>query len=119
MKIITHGDEVVGFLFSFKDISKGLQRNGGRMFPFGFLEILKELRQTEWISFNGTGILPEFQGRGGNAILYSEMAKSIEKIPFDHGDLPQVAETTKEMRADLINIGGEPYKNHRVYIIDL
>ncbi|MCB2179709.1 hypothetical protein KQH54_01155 [bacterium] len=119
MKIITHDDEVVGFLFSFKDISQALQRNKGRMFPFGFIQILLELRKTEWISFNGAGILPEFQGIGGNALMYSEMAKSMDEYPFVHGDLPQVAETTKEMRADLENIGGVPYKNHRVYVIDL
>jgi hypothetical protein len=118
-KIITHDEEVVGFLFSFKDISLALQRNKGRVFPFGFLHILWELRKTKWISFNGTGILPKYQGIGGNALMYSEMAKSMTEYPFEHGDLPQVAETTKEMRADLENIGGVPYKNHRVYIIDL
>jgi GNAT superfamily N-acetyltransferase len=118
-KIITHGDEVVGFLFSFKDISLALQRCKGKMFPFGVFHILWELNHTKWISFNGTGILPEFQGRGGNAIMYSEMAKAIESYPFKHGDMPQVAETTWEMRQDLKNIGGEPYKNHRVYIKDI
>jgi hypothetical protein len=119
MKIITHDEEVVGFLFSFKDISKALQRSKGRMFPFGIFLILWELQKTEWISFNGAGVLPEFKGRGGNALMYSEMAKSMNEYPFKHGDLPQVAETTKEMRADLENLGGVPYKNHRVYIIDL
>jgi len=118
-KIITAKDEIVGFLFSFKDISKALQRNGGKMFPFGVLHILWELKQTEWISFNGTGILPEYRGIGGNALMYSEMAKSMDEYPFKHGDMPQVAETTKEMRADLENLGGVPYKNHRVYVIDL
>ncbi len=118
-KIIIHGDEVVGFLFSFKDISKALQRSKGRMFPFGILHILWELNHTEWISFNGTGILPEYRGVGGNALMYSEMAKSMDEYPFVHGDLPQVAETTKEMRADLENLGGVPYKNHRVYITEI
>ena len=110
---------MVGFLFSFKDISRALQRSRGRMFPFGIFLILWELRVTKWISFNGTGILPKYQGIGGNALMYSEMAKSMNEYPFEHGDLPQVAETTKEMRADLENLGGVPYKNHRVYIIDL
>ena len=118
-KIVTHGSDVVGFLFSFKDISLALQRTKGKMFPFGIFEILKELRRTEWISFNGTGILPEFQGIGGNALMYSEMAKSMDEYPFIHGDMPQVAETAVQMRSDLENLGGVPYKNHRVYIIDL
>ena len=118
-KIITAKDEIVGFLFSFKDISKALQRSGGKLFPLGVFYLLLELRKTEWISFNGTGILPEYRGIGGNALMYSEMAKSMNEYPFIHGDMPQVAETTKEMRADLENLGGVPYKNHRVYVIDL
>jgi hypothetical protein len=118
-KIILHEDEIVGFLFSFKDISAALQRNGGKLFPFGIIDLMLELRRTEWISFNGTGVLPEFQGRGGNAIMYSEMAKSVAEFDFIHGDMPQVAETTWTMRQDLKNLGGEAYKNHRVYIIDL
>ena len=34
---------------------------------------------------------------------------------FDHADLTQVAETTKQMRKDLENVGGKAYKNHRVF----
>jgi hypothetical protein len=30
--------------------------------------------------------------------------------------LTQVAETAVQMRQDLENIGGVPYKNHRVYV---
>ena len=119
MKVITNGDEVVGFLFSFKDISAALQRSRGKMFPFGIFHILREVNRTEWISFNGAGILPQYQGIGGNALLYSEMAKSMEEFPFVHGDMPQVAETAVQMRNDLENLGGVPYKNHRVYRIDL
>ena len=119
MKVILKGDEVVGFLFSFKDISEGLQRNKGKLFPFGFIHLLRALKTTEWISFNGAGILPEHRGRGGNALLYSEMAKSVETYPFKHGDMPQVAETTWEMREDLKNLGGTPYKNHRVFVKDI
>ena len=119
MKVILHEDEVVGFLFSFKDISEGLQKNKGKLFPFGFIHLLRALKTTEWISFNGVGILPEHRGSGGNALLYSEMAKSIDSFPFKHGDMPQVAETTWEMRQDLQNVGGTPYKNHRVYIKDI
>jgi hypothetical protein len=64
---------------------------------------------------NGAGVLPEFHGRGGNALLYSEMTKTINSYAFEHAELTQVAETTQQMRKDLITAGGKPYKNHRVY----
>jgi len=34
---------------------------------------------------------------------------------FEFVEMTQVAETTKQMRADLKNLNGEEYKNHRVY----
>ncbi len=115
IKIITSGDQVVGFLFGFHDVSAALQRAKGRLFPFGLIGLLLELRRTKWVALNGAGILPEFQGRGGNALLYNEMDKTIREFGFHHADLTQVANTAVQMRNDLVNIGGDLYKTHRVY----
>ncbi len=119
IKIILHDDQVVGFLFGFQDVSAGLQRARGHLFPFGLLNILLDLRRTKWIALNGAGILPEFQGRGGNALLYAEMEKSVKDFGFEHADLTQVADTAVQMRSDLVNLGGKLYKTHRVYARDL
>jgi GNAT superfamily N-acetyltransferase len=116
IKIISNKDDAVGFLFGFRDVSKALQRSKGRLLPFGIIDLMLELRRTDWVALNGAGILPEFQGRGGNAVLYTEMEKTVKDYGFKHADLTQVAETAETMRSDLINLGGKPYKNHRVYI---
>jgi len=127
IKVILHGDEIVGFLFAFPDVSAALQRARGRLFPLGLLDILLEMKRTRTISGNGMGILPEFQGRGGNALLYAEMARTVfgyKRVDlrkrtisgqFEHVEMTQVAETTRQMRADLKNLNGVEYKNHRVY----
>jgi hypothetical protein len=119
IKIILHDDQVVGFLFGFHDISAGLQRARGRLFPFGLLNILWDLRRPKWVALNGAGILPGFQGRGGNALLYAEMEKTVKDFGFEHADLTQVADTAVQMRSDLVNLGGQLYKTHRVYVKDL
>lgn len=115
IKIITHKDDVVGFLLGFRDISPALQRSKGRLLPFGIVDIMLEMRRTDWVAVNGLGILPEFQGHGGNALLYSEIEKTVRSYSFKHADLTQVAETAVQMRHDLVNLGGRPYKTHRVY----
>jgi GNAT superfamily N-acetyltransferase len=119
IKIITHGEEAVGFLFAFPDVSAAIQRSRGRLFPFGIIDLLIEFKRTKWVALNGAGILPEFQGRGGNALLYSEMEKTIKQAGFLHADLTQVAESAVQMRHDLENVGGVPYKNHRVFCRNL
>ncbi len=116
IKIITHGEDVVGFLFAFHDVSAAMQRAHGKLFPCGLIDILLELKRTNTVSVNGMGILPEFQGHGGNAILYSEMGHTLLGFKqFTHVEMTQVAETTEQMRADLKNLNGVEYKNHRVY----
>jgi GNAT superfamily N-acetyltransferase len=116
IKIILHEDDVIGFLFGFPDVSAAIQRNKGRLLPLGILDLLLESRRTRWVALNGAGVLPEYHGRGGNALLYSEMEKTIHEHGFLHADLTQVAETAVQMRHDLENVGGVPYKNHRVFI---
>lgn len=119
IKIIVHGDEMVGFLFGFPDVSAALQRANGRLMPWNLVDLLLEMRRTKWLALNGAGLIPEFQGVGGNALLYAEMENTIRDQGFEHADLTQVAETAVQMRHDLENVGGRMYKNHRVYRLDL
>jgi hypothetical protein len=116
IKVIVHGEEVVGFLFAFHDVSAALQRAKGKLFPFGLPDLLLEMRRTQMVAVNGMGILPEFQGHGGNALLYYAMGKTLlEFQQFAHIEMTQVAESTEQMRADLKNLNGVEYKNNRVY----
>jgi len=116
IKIIVKNDEVVGFVFPFPDVSAAMQKNKGKLGVFHIVRLLLEVKKTNWISFNGVGILPQFQGLGGNAVMYTELEKSMhQNSQFVHSELTQVAETAVQMRKDLKNLGVQFYKNHRVY----
>ena len=116
IKIIVHGEDVVGFLFAFPDVSGALQRAKGKLHPLSLIDLLLDMKRTKEVAVNGMGILPEHQGRGGNAILYSEMGHTLLDFgQFVHVEMTQVAESAEQMRADLKNLNGVEYKNHRVY----
>jgi hypothetical protein len=118
IKVILHNDDIIGFLFGFPDISAALQRQKGKVGltrPWGILDILSEMKKTTFISLNGAGVLPEYHGRGANALLYNEMAKFLQGSQFEAAELTQVAESAVQMRKDLKTVGGKEYKNHRVY----
>jgi hypothetical protein len=113
--ILNNQDEVVGFLLTFLDISTALQQTGGKLFPFGWVTLLKGLRRTPWIDINGMGILEEYRGLGGNAILFTELGKTLQNSHFKYADLVQMADTVEPMIADVTTLGAKPYKVHRVY----
>jgi hypothetical protein len=116
VKIILHENEVVGFVFAFADVSAALQRARGKLNPLSLLDLMLDMRRTPWVALNGAGILPEYHGRGGNALMYVEMEKTMrESGRFQHAELTQIAETAVQMRRDVLRVGGKPYKNHRVY----
>lgn len=115
IKVLMHGERVIGFLFAFPDMSKGLQKHKGRLNPFSILDLFSQMKKADWVAINGTGVLPEYYGRGGNALLYAEMEKTIKSRGFQWAEFTQVAESAQQMRKDLAVLGGQESKNHRVY----
>lgn len=119
IKTIAHDDEIVGFAFGWPDVSTAMQKANGNLLPLGIVHLLLGLRRTKGLAVNGLGILPAYHGRGGNALLYAELENTIRDFGYEYCEMTQVAESAVEMRHDLENIGGIPYKNHRVYRKDL
>ncbi len=115
IKLIMYKEQIIGFLFAFPDVSAALQRQGGKITPWGILDIMLEMKKTKWVSLNGVGVLPEYQGRGGNALLYYEMSKTIKEFGFIHAEQTQMADTATQVRKDMIKVGAEIYKAHRIY----
>ena len=116
VKLVMKGNKAVGFLFAYPDISAALQKTRGRLFPFGWLILLLELRRTDWININGAGLLPEYRGSGGTAILYSEMFKSVAENPrYRHAEVVQIGVENENMQREMENFGIDFYKMHRTY----
>ncbi len=123
IKLITRGEEVVGFIAAFYDVSAAMQRSKGKLFPFGLIDLLLEMRRTTWVTINGVGVLPEFQGAGGNALLYYAIGKALLEVKDARKvdmtkvkvEMAQVAESAGQMSGDLQNLNGVEYKRHRVY----
>lgn len=116
IKIVMKGDEPVGFLMAYPDISAALQKTRGKLFPFGWFTLLREFKRTDWIDINGAGLLPEYRGSGGTAILYSELFKSVQESgQFRHGEVIQIGLENQAMQREMENFGIQFHKMHRTY----
>jgi len=116
IKIVMKDNQPVGFLLAYPNISAALQRTHGRLFPFGWITLLRELKRTDWLDINGAGFIPEYRGSGGTAILYSEMFKSVrDSGQFRHAEVIQIGLDNEAMHRELENFGIDFYKMHRIY----
>ena len=119
MTFIAAGERIVGFVLAFPDVSATLRSMRGRLTPFGVLRLLRDRSRATRVALNGAGILPQYQGRGGNALLYTQIEHAVRDSQFETAELPQVAETATRMAADLQRLGARPIKRHRVLMLEL
>ena len=115
VKLIFKDEDLIGFLFSYHNISAGIQKAKGRLFPFGWYHIMQEFKKTRWVDINGIGLVPDHQGLGATAVLYSELEKSIRAFPFEIVDVVQVAEENLKSFTEASNLGVTWHKRHRIY----
>jgi hypothetical protein len=60
-------------------ISAALQRTKGRIWPFGWITLLREPKRIDWL-INGAGLIQEYRGLGGTAILFRKWTRSMHSF---------------------------------------
>ena len=74
--VLDKNNEVAGFGISIYSLSEALQKANGKLFPFGFIHILKALRKNNKVDMLLQAVKPEYQNKGIATIFYSEMMQS-------------------------------------------
>jgi len=116
VKLIYKDGRAVGWVLAYPDIGAALQRTKGRLFPFGWLQILLESKRSHWIDLNGIGIIEDYQRLGGTAILFNEVYKSVmDHDQYTYAELLQLREENKKILIEMSNFDIEFHKTHRLY----
>jgi len=108
-------DKIIGFGISMPSLSKAFQKAKGRLFPFGFIHILKALKKNDTVDLYLTGVLPEWHNKGVHSIFYTDMNKTYirKNIPFAISN-PQL-ESNFHALGVWKNYEKEPYIRRRCY----
>ena len=88
----------------------------GRLFPFNFVKLFTKRKTIKWARVLTLGIIPEYQKRGIDALLYYEITKRAEKIGIMHGEASWILEDNEMMKRGAEQVmNGEIYKKYRIY----
>lgn len=77
--ILDEHNKVAGFVIGLPSLSRALQKAKGRLFPFGFIHILKALKKPKTIDLLLGAVRPDLQGKGVDAFLITALAQSCLK----------------------------------------
>ncbi|WP_144892483.1 GTP cyclohydrolase [Flavobacterium tiangeerense] len=70
---------IVAFSIVMPDFAEALQKSKGKLFPFGFLHMLKARKQSKNVIFYLIGVLPEYQNKAVTAILFKECYETFKE----------------------------------------
>ena len=76
--IVDKEDKLVAFGFAMPSLSKAVQKCEGRLFPFGWIKVLKAIKKPEILDLALVGIRPNWQGKGLTAVIMRFMANVIK-----------------------------------------
>ena len=77
--VVNNDDKPVGFLFCVPSLSKAVKKSNGRLFPFGFINILKALKKNDTLEALIMGVMPEYQQCGIPVLLFKYLHENCIK----------------------------------------
>ncbi len=115
VKVVKKGDEVVAFIVGMPDLTEGIQKARGRLFPLGFLKILRAAKKTKQLDLLLGAIKEEHRGRGLDVLMGTKMILSAHEAGLEIIDTHHEMETNTRVRAEMERMGGKVYKRFRIY----
>lgn len=120
--IVDNDDNLVGIGISMPSLSRALQKSKGKLFPTGWIPLLKALKgkgTTDIVDLLLVAIKPEYQGKGVNALLFEYMIPRYIKMGFKHAETNPELETNSNVQQQWAYFNYEQHKRRRAYKKDL
>lgn len=111
-------DEVVAFGIAMPSLSEGLQKSRGKIFPLGWFHLLKALKSKKnpVVDLLLIGIDPEYQGKGVNAVIFSDFIPSTFSSGFKFAESNPELETNNKVASLWDGFDAKQHKRRRAYI---
>lgn len=107
--------EPVGFALSIYDANQAVKKINGRLFPFGFIKLLTNLKKTDRFRQILMGVKEEYRNRGIEITFYTRFAEKAHKLGFKEVEMSLIVENNTAMRSSLKHLPVDIYKTYRIY----
>ncbi len=116
IKLIENGrGETVAFIIGMPDLSKGIQRSRGYLFPFGIFQILRSGKRTKQLNLMLGAIREDYRGHGLDAVMGTRMIETAHERGLEYIDSHLELEDNLKVRAEMERMGGVVYKRYRIF----
>jgi GNAT superfamily N-acetyltransferase len=114
--ILDREERVAAFAVTIPSLTKALRKSWGRLFPFGFIHLLRALRKNDTVDLCLIAVRPDLQGKGVNALLMHELNKAYSRHNILKAEASPELETNLKVQALWKFFDIRQHKRRRCYI---
>ncbi len=113
--VMNKEEKVVGFSICVPSLSYAMRKAKGRLFPFGFIHLLKALRKNDLLEAYMIGTLPEYQGKGVAILIFKHIHENAIKYGMKKMITNPQMETNRKVQSLWDSYEHEHYVRRRSY----
>ncbi len=119
IKVIEVDKEVIAFVVGMPDISEGIKKARGHLFPFGIFHILRSMKKSKNIVLLLGGIKPEYRNSGLDVMMGIKMMESASQRDMETLESHLILEVNTPMIGEVKKVDGKLIKKFRIFQKDL
>lgn len=113
--ILDSNNKVAAFGITMPSLSIAVQKSKGKLFPFGFIHILKAMKNNPNVDLYLTAVRPELQNKGVNAMLINEMNNVFVRNKIQKVETNRELEDNSKVQAQWRFFENRLHKRRRCY----
>lgn len=114
--VVDNDDNLVAFGACAPSVAAAMQKSRGRLFPTGWIGVLKAFNKNNALDMFLTAVRPDLQNTGLNAVVIDHIMVNAAKNGIEYAETGPQLETNFKMLSQWKDLNLTPHKRRRCYI---
>ena len=117
--VMDKNDRMIAFGVGAPSLAAAMQKHRGRLFPTGWIDVLKAFRKNDTVDLLLIAVHPDYQARGVNAIILSKTMKGCLKMGIKEAETGPMLELNEKVQSQWKDFPTEQHKRRRCFVQEL
>lgn len=117
--VMDKNDRMIAFGVGAPSLAAAMQKHRGRLFPTGWIDVLKAFRKNDTVDLLLIAVHPDYQARGVNAIILSKTMKGCLKMGIKEAETGPMLELNEKVQSQWKDFQTEQHKRRRCFVKEL
>lgn len=114
--VMDEKEDLIAFGVSAPSMANALKKHNGRLFPFGFIDVLRALRKNDTLDLFLIAVRPEWRNKAINAAVLNHVIKGCQQVGIRRAETGPQLETNHKILSQWNSFSPENHKRRRCFI---